>query len=125
MPQSTLTFSSSIGTLALSQPRSIATSLLAMSSPRISNFRYPMRRNTDTTLSHFRYFAPSLLRDLEYPRLGSSPCEPRVREISRSLPPVFHSLLWSHTLMSLSGYRTSRLRDSRCQIFDTFLTRSR
>jgi hypothetical protein len=50
------------GFSALSRLRPIATSSLATPSARIFDFRYPMRRNADTTLSRVRDFAPSLLR---------------------------------------------------------------
>jgi hypothetical protein len=81
------------------------------------------RRYDPITLS---LLATSCPRDLEYPVLGLSLCElPSSRDLSISdtclplTPAVPHTTLW------LSGYRVSQYCDSRCQIFDSYLTRSR
>jgi hypothetical protein len=81
-----------VGTSALSQLHSIATSLLTIPSPRVSNCQYPMHRNVDAILSHFRDSPPCVLVTWSSQYLGSHPVNSRVHEISRSLPPVFHYL---------------------------------
>jgi hypothetical protein len=51
---------------------------------------------------------------------ASSPCEPRVHEISQSPPPVFHLLLWFHTAhitIGISHLVTSQLPSPRFEHF--------
>jgi hypothetical protein len=77
-------------------------------------------------LSHFFYFAPSLLRDLEYPRLGSLTLQtPSSRDLPISATCLPLTLMVPHNLRNQPRYRVSQARDSRHLVLGTFLTRSR
>jgi hypothetical protein len=85
-----------------------------------TNSQLMICRNSYTILSHFRYSQTRVFVTWSAQHLGSHPANFRVREISRSLQPVFHSLLQSHMLpFGCRGIRVSQYHDSCCELFGT------
>jgi hypothetical protein len=91
MCQSTLTFLFPLSGLRLYRDfatRDTKHSVFQLPSPDVPKRRY----------DPIAFSQPRVLVTWSTQYLGSHPANSRVREISRSLPPVFHSLLRSHTL---------------------------